>query len=467
MRRLAHPLIGDGRTRGASKLTPSTLCVMNLVILMSMSGLIQPDAAVVRASVSSDAMQANNPSHCDFSNLSENGRVVEFRSGASNLVPDDTNGLDDVFVHDVSTSTTGRVNVSSDGEQANDDTFSATLSGNGRYVAFSSKATNLAPDANAWEDVFVHDRATATTELVDVSSSGVQANDISYWPGISATGRYVAFVSLADNLVPGVGNGQFQIFRRDRVAGTTLLVSAGSTGGPGNDDSYAPTVSANGRYVAFYSVADDLVPADTNGEPDTFLTDMLTGLTRRVSVSSTGTQGNGQSLHPHMSINGRYVAFTSYASNLVPGDTNRVADAFLRDSVLGTTVRVSVSSNAMQANANAEALSISPDGGYVGVFSQANNLVPHDTNHAGDMFVANVSAGTLTRVSLSGAGRQANGVSLTCGLSTLARFVAFDSAATNLIRNDTNGFDDIFLRGPLSFASPAPRNDQELWDGIS
>ncbi len=185
-------------------------------------------------------------------------------------------------------------------------------------------------DTNDSVDVFVRDRKLGTTRRVSVSSTGAQGNSGSFGPAISSAGRYVSFSSDASNLVPGDTNAAQDVFVRDRKLGTTRRVSVSSTGAQGNSVSFDPAISSAGRYVSFSSFASNLVPGDTNGTVDVFVRDRELGTTRRVSVSSTGAQGNRLSFDPAISSAGRYVAFSSAASNLVPGDTNGSFDVFVR-----------------------------------------------------------------------------------------------------------------------------------------
>jgi Periplasmic component of the Tol biopolymer transport system len=250
-------------------------------------------------------------------------------------VPGDTNGTWDIFVRDWWAGTTTRVNVSSDGgQQADDFSFGAAISADGRYVVFGSVASNLVPgDTNGTYDIFVRDLSTGTTSRADVSSDGTQANGgfYNYTVAISADGRYVAFGSVASNLVPDDTNGRQDIFVRDRWAGTTSRVSLASDGSQANGHSMSTAISGDGRWVAFGALASNLVPGDTNGSQDIFLRDRWAGSTSRVSVASDGTQANGASFGPAVSNNrGPVVAFGSVASNLVPDDTNNTADTFVR-----------------------------------------------------------------------------------------------------------------------------------------
>jgi Tol biopolymer transport system component len=249
---------------------------------------------------------------------------------------------------------TQRLSVDSGGVQGNGNSYSPSTSIDGRYVAFHSHASNLVPgDTNGFYDVFVHDRITGATERVSVSTAGVQGNGDSsygYTPSISSDGRYVAFSSLATNLVSGDTNTFSDVFVRDRQNGTTERVSLDSGGAEGNGDSVAPVISGDGRYVAFESFASNLVAGDTNGTWDVFVRDRLAGTTERASVDSSAAEANGQSHWPAISSDGRYVAFQSYASNLVAGDTNGFADVFVHDRLNGMTERASVYTAGAQAN---------------------------------------------------------------------------------------------------------------------
>ena len=304
--------------------------------------------------------------------------------------------------------TTERVSVSSDGAQGNKDSFgSPAISSSGRFVAFKSDATNLVPgDTNRYEDVFVHDRKTGNTRRVSVTSGGAQGNGSSFEPVISAGGRFVAFGSFATNLVPGDTNDYEDVFVHDRRTGKTWRVSVSSGGSQGNVYSYGPAISPGGRFVAFSSSATNLVPRDTNDSGDVFVHDRRTGTTERVSVSSDGAQGNQQSSQPAISPGGRFVAFSSQATKLVPGDTNRWDDVFVHDRRTGTTERVSVSSGGAQGNKGSGSPTISPGGRFVAFSSAATNLVPGDTNGLIDVFVRDRRTGTTERVSVGSGGTQ-------------------------------------------------------------
>ena len=419
-------------------------------------------ALTQRVSVATDGTQANNNSSVNASPpISADGRYVAFASIASNLVPGDTNGTDDVFVRDLRSGTTERVSVATDGSQGNSYSESPAISADGRYVAFVSGASNLVPGhPNDFEDVFVRDRQSGTTQRVNVATDGTEANNGSFSPAISADGRYVAFESYGSNLVPGDTNDLGDVFVRDLRSGTTQRVSVATDGTQGNRLSgghFGPAISADGRYVAFESAASNLVAGDTNHTTDVFVRDLRSGTTQRVSVATGGTQANRNSDSPAISADGRYVAFDSYGSNLVPGDTNENYDVFVRDRQSGTTERVSVATDGTQANNDNYSPAISADGRYVTFQSDASNLVPGDTNGTWDVFVRDRQSGTTQRVNVATDGTQANSGSDSPAISADGRYVAFASYASNLVPGDTNHSEDVFVRD-LKGAPPPPSN---------
>jgi hypothetical protein len=408
-----------------------------------------------RVSVSSGGVEGNDVS--SGGQISADGRFVAFGSDATNLVVGDTNGVRDVFVHDRVGATTERLSISSAGVEADQLSQALAINADGRYVAFGSNATNLVPgDTNGCSDVFVRDRVAGTTERVSVSSAGAQAMGHSHGPAISSDGRFVAFYSHAANLVPGDTNGVGDVFVHDRQTGTTERVSVSSAGVQGNDWSHVPAISGDGLVVVFPSAATNLIAGDTNGMNDVFVHNRVTGVTERVSVSTAGQQGNDDSWLASVDSDGRFVAFRSHATNLVGGDTNGVEDVFVRDRLNGTTERVSVSSTGQQASGGSFSASISADGRYVLFFSSATDLVAGDTNAKYDVFLRDRLMSTTQRTSVSSTGQQANGHSNTehlSGISADGRYVAFDSSASNLVSGDTNSDSDVFVHEPAALVS--------------
>lgn len=418
-----------------------------LPFLMAAITLGQPTAfaqTTERVSVNSAGVQGDYGG--DRTSISADGRYVAFASGSSNLAPGDTNGLQDVFVHDRQTGQTSRVSVSSAGAQGNDRSTEPSISADGRWVAFESYASNLVfGDTNTELDVFIHDRLSGQTIRVSVDSGGVQGNDSSYQASVSSDGRYTAFSSIATNFVFSDTNSEWDVFVHDRQTGQTSRVTVDSAGVQGNYGGSYPSISADGIHVAFESYSTNLVPGDTNGKQDAFVHDRLTGQTSRVTVDSAGVQGNDSSYHPSISADSRYTTFASYATNLVTGDTNADQDVFVHDSQTGQTSRVSVDSAGIQGNNNSYDPSISSDGRYVAFYGSATNLAPGDTNSAYDVFVHDRQTSLTSRVSLTSAGAQGNNNSQEPSISADGRFVAFWSYANNLVPGDTNGWQDVFV----------------------
>lgn len=419
------------------------------------------DVRLQRVSVSSAAAEANGPSIQPA--VSADGRYIAFASDSSNLVPGDTPNRD-VFVHDRLTGMTELVSVASDRTPSNGPSFFPAISGDGRYVVFQSDATNLvAGDTNNATDIFLHDRTTGATTRVSVASDGTQGNGDSVTPSISANGRYVTFTSIASNLVPGDTNNDRDVFVRDLVAGTTELASVSSDGTHGNSASGGlgagpPKISGDGRYVVFGSIASNLVANDTNGWDDIFLRDRVAGTTERVSIATDGTQGNGHSMYGSVSDDGRFAAFFSDANNLVAGDTNATSDVFLRDRLMGVTVRLSEGPGGLQANGPSRFPVVSADGRTIAFQSDASNLVPYDTNATTDVFLYHMTGRSIERASVPDGGGEANGASTSGSLSSDGDVVAFQSDASNLVPNDGNAATDIFARGKaLAPATPTPR----------
>jgi Tol biopolymer transport system component len=368
---------------------------------------------------------------------------------------------------------TERVSVASDGAQGNMGSWSTSISADGRYVAFDSVADNLVVgDTNGYNDIFVHDRVTGETTRVSVASDGIQGNYYSINPSISANGRYVAFDSNASTLVLGDTNGCSDVFEHDRVTGETTRISVASDGTQGNESSFYPSVSADGRYVAFESASSNLVVGDTNDYVDVFVHDRVTGETTLISVATDGTQGIGGSYRPFISADGGNIAFVSGASNLVVGDTNGTEDIFVHDQESGETTRVSVASNGLQGNSSSGYLfsnpdifrpSISADGRFVAFQSQASNLVDGDSAmcwgwelkhpiyyNCSDIFVHDRQTGGTTRVSVASDGTQGNFDTYLQSISADGHFVEFESWASNLVAGDTNYANDIFVHDQLT-----------------
>jgi Tol biopolymer transport system component len=382
--------------------------------------------------------------------ISAHGRYVLFGTVALGLVESDGD-FNSLVVRDRFTGTDASAATNIDGSFINDNSFDQVMSADGRFVAYDSRATDVTPnDTNGTWDVFRKDMLTGVTTRVSIGLAGHPANGPSTNPAISADGTIVAFVSAASNLVYGHPARTLDVYVRNMRTGVTRLVSIGLGGHLANSVPQPQlAISADGRFVAWSSGASNLVTGDTNNLIDVFVRDLWLGVTRRVSVSTTNAQGNadsGFSANPAISADGRYVAFVSPASNLAPNDSNRVADVFVRDVVNGTTKRISLTSDGRQGNGDSSQVSMSADGRVVAFASAASNLVAGDTNGVYDIFVRDRDTGTTTRVSVGPGGRQANGASYGPAVSADGLHVAFESAASNLVDNDTNADYDVFVR---------------------
>lgn len=379
--------------------------------------------------------------------ISADGRFVAFTSAAV-LVAGDSNGFSDIYVRDRQAGTIERVSLGAASAQSNGNSFDPSISADGRFVVFSSSASNLvASDTNGVNDVFIHDRQGHITKRLSASVAG-QANGASDQGCISGNGLYVAFASVATNLVSADTNAVRDIFVHDIPTGVISRVSVDSFGAPGNGESASPCISSDGRFVVFQSIAANLISGDINGLPDIFVHDRVTFSTVRASNGDHGIDPNGASVNPSISADGQIIAFSSVANNLVVGDDNNVADIFARDSSTGQTKRISVDSNGTQVGLPAVYSVISGDGRFVAFSANANALVPGDNNNLEDIFVHDRWTGIVERVSVSTAGVEANGYSTATSLaiSNDGRTVVLESFANNLVSPDTNVKPDIFVR---------------------
>ncbi len=440
-------------------------------------------AAVERVSISPTEQEGNGASYGPVA-LSDDGRFVVFTSRATNFFGQPlTSALQNVFVRD---RRTGFTELVSRGDSAtannalpNGASYEPTISGNGRFVAFATDASNLIgnggqylPDINGRTDVYVRDRRGVTIRV-----SGPNEIGRSKRPQISRDGSVVAFTSDSFGLLPGDAAPEDDVYvavlDMDETTGRLTGVdhyekmSTSSTGTNANAPSELAGISADGRYVLFHSTATNLVSGDTNGAADLFLKDRETGEVTLVSRASdttddTGTTtpgeaGNGASTSGALSADGRYAVFLSDATNLVEDDTNGATDVFIRDLQTGETERVSINDNGEESDgANAVVLDptsfnfgvrpfVSDDGRFVGFASLATNLVFDDNNQVADLFVRDRQEGTTSRLSSTVTGLEGNGLSAGAGLSGNGRFVALTSDSDNLVAGDTNGESDVFL----------------------
>jgi Tol biopolymer transport system component len=400
-----------------------------------------------RVSVASGGIQANAES--DGASVSADGRLIAFSSTASNLVAGDTNATEDVFVRDRLLGTTKRVSISSAGAQANGASREPSISPNGRFVVFESSASNLVPnDTNGTIDVFRYDRTLGQIHRFSLAFDGAEPDASCRHPRISAAsdGRFVSFESAATNLVAGDANGVVDVFVRDSLLAVTERVSVSTGGTEGDLESHVGSLSADGRQIAFESSATNLVAGDGNGFRDVFVRDRVAATTERVSIATNGAEADADSLRASISGDGNTIAFDGAATNLVPGDTNGLTDVFAHDRLLGTTGRVSVGPGGVQGNGDSVRPVLSADGRQVAFGSQASTLVAGDANGTGDVFLHDRSNGATELASVSTGGTQANASSgPSASISADGSFVAFGSVASDLVPADTNGLRDCFV----------------------
>lgn len=343
-----------------------------------------------------------------------------------------------------------RVSVSSTGAEGNGssgpsgETRVHAVSDDGRYVAFLSQASNLVSgDTNNRLDVFRRDRQTGTTVRVSVGDAGQEGDKNSLGLAMSADGRFVAFSSDATNLVAGDANGVPDVFVWDAQTGTSTCVSRTPGGATGNGASAAPAISGDGLLVGFESFASDLVAVDGNGFSDVFLHDRASGVTSLVSATPGGAAGNGVSEMPALSADGSTFVFSSGATDLGPADPNNLRDLYVRDLTSGTMERVT--KPGVTFNGTSVEPSVSADGRWIAFSSGATNIVPN-TQTIGNVFLHDRQTGSFEIASLGLDGTDGNGPSFHASLSADAQWVAFQSSATDLVPGDTNIAYDVFVR---------------------
>ncbi len=410
-----------------------------------------------RVDVAQGGFEAKGVDHSwGAASISSDGRWALFGSPATNLVPGDTNAQSDVFLADLATGAVERISVDSSGAQSNGGSGPCCLTDDGHFACFESDATNLVSgDTNHTGDVFLRDRLASTTIRVSVADDGSEANGSSFGASISNDGRLVCFSSVASNLVANDTNGMTDIFVRDLIASTTVRVSVGALGVQGNGWSIDAQISSDGRYVAFDSLASNLIAGDDNGSSDVFRRDLLTGAIELVSASYSGGVAGGASTAPRISSDGRRIAFMSFARDVVAGDVNHHEDVFVRDLTSGQVWNASTSSFGVQANASSSLAAISPDGDRVLFESQATNLVAGDLLAHADAFQKNLLDGSTTRVSRSTTGADPNADSHPTALALDGRYALYWSNATNVVADDHNAGSDLFVVD-TSFATSTP-----------
>jgi Tol biopolymer transport system component len=475
-KRAARAVSGQQRPGARRLCARHTLSLLGCLLLLGTTQHASVQAQISLVSVTANNRQAEGRS--DSPATSADGRFVAFVSNASNIVNEgDRQNEFDVFVRDRSQGTVELVSISLTGTSGNADSSSPAISGDGNIVAFSSRASNLVDDdQNGVEDVFVRDRGAGTTQRISVGVDG-EANGASSFPRVSADGRFVVFQSQATNLVGDEDTPTADIFVYDRDSGATSKVSVPAAGGLANAASITPAISGDGTTVAFISSATNLIENDGNGVPDVFVR-VLAGTTiERVSVSSSGTPANEISFLPALNFDGNLVAFKSEAFNLVPNDTNGEPDTFVRDRNAGTTTRISVDDFGNQSNGLSGPPSISGDGCDVAFPSQASNLVLEDKNGHTDLFVVDRCErnGQRRIVRIGESPTNINGPNgevpdAPPSVSQNGQWIAFASNASDLVPDDLNNELDTFITGnplnppgsqPTATPTPSPSETPE------
>ena len=370
--------------------------------------------------------------------INADGRWVAFSSRASNLVPEDTNGVADVFVFDRQTQTMMRASVSSEGVQGNGPSTHPSMSADGRFVAFLSAASNLdaIDDTNQAPDIFLRDRRDGITLRVTVDRVGRQTDDESGRPAMSANGRLVVFASKARTLAPGGVEGTWQVYLRDPFVGISDRISGGLN----------PAISASGDTVAFEAMHLNGIQNDRGpfGMTNIYTYDHKTGAVNKISQYSYDGHWAGSSERATLNADGRVIAFES-GSALMAEDGNRERDIYIYDQEVGGLDIASRNGMHGSANGRSEYPSLSADGRFIAFVSEASNLVAWDTNKVADIFVHDRRSGATSRVNLGPHGEPANAPSSEPMLSADGRFLAFASQASNLLPKFTHQWTDIFV----------------------
>ena len=309
------------------------------------------------------------------------------------LSPNDTNSRNDIFLFDRNTNQTKRINISNSGLQANLSSSRPAVSANGQFIVYDSDSTNLVPnDTNGVSDIFIHDQFEQTVQRVSVNSQGEQSQSVSFGsflPSISNNGRFIVYRSDASNLSADKTNDYLDIFLYDRQTSQTKLITKGINGQESNEQSTTPMITNDGSIVVFASNASNLVENDTNNAIDVFSYSMVDQIISRLSLTDLGVQVEGGSYLPSISVDGRYVSYTSSSEELVQGDLNEKRDIFVHDLNLQKTERISLASDGTEGDKDALRSSISENGKYIVFDSQASNLVNNDANNTSDVFFVN------------------------------------------------------------------------------
>ncbi len=415
--------------------------------------------AIERINLDTMGNQASGP-FPGGARISADGNFAVWSTDSA-LDPSDNNGLHDVYLRDLNTNVVSRVSVDATGGDPDENSTSPAISADGRFVAFESRASDLLGagiDTNSLSDIFVRDVVNGVTTRVSVATGGAQSTSGfagSTSPSITGNGRYVAFSSGSDDLIVGDNNGNEDIFLHDRIANSTVRLNLGPLSAEASGgESSSPAIAENGSVVFFLSSATNLVPGVTSGNPNIFGRDLMSNSTFLASKTAAGAEPNGDCLFPSVSADGNLVVYASSASNLVPIETSMGYDIYLFDRSGDTTTLVSANVAGTPANGfTSNNARISGNGAVVGFTTDANNLLwePSDSG-VYDLYVKDLASGKIALVSVGLNGANPNGNS--DGFPDFTddgSAVIFSSLAGNLVPNDTNMSRDIFIGRMIKF----------------
>lgn len=391
--------------------------------------------------VSSDSSGILGNDHSGSPCMSPDGRFVAFSSQATNLVPGGTSGYQ-VFRKDLDSGEVALVSCDSTGNPGNGGSYAPAMSPDGRFVVFHSEATNLVPGGTAGRQVFRKDLLSGAVALVSCDAAGNPGNGASEYASLSSGGRYVAFDSVATNLVTPATSSR-QVFRKDLVTGAVALVSCDEAGNPGNSAgniAFNARITPDGAVVSFRSDATNLIPGGTTGRQG-FMKEMSTGEVELVSCDASRVEGDDNSGSPLLTPDLKYAVFASEADNLVPGSAGPDQQIFRKDLSSGEVVLVSCDAAGTLGNGRSEDPSVSSDGSCVAFTSPATNLVPGGTvSNRRSIFRKDLITGEVALVSCDSSGTQADQRSNSACISSGGLYVAFASVAGNLIPGGSSGW---------------------------
>jgi len=386
---------------------------------------------------------------------SANGRYVAFASMATNFDPADTDAVVDVFVKDLSTGDVRLASQTADGIKGNAISDRPSISADGRWVAFLSAADNLSPqDTDGYPDVFVKDLQTGQLVLASQATDGTKADVGVSAAALSADGSTVAFASKATNLSTDAGVGSSHVYVKRLDTGELTQVDGGTIARPDEQIGASdPSLSADGRVVAFVTDAAELDPVDTDLRSDVYVRDLASGEVRLASVNAAGVKGDSPSSGPSLSADGTLVAFETGSSNLLPEDTDSSSDVYVKNLATGSLRLASTDSTGSKANESASYPSLSPDGGFLAFSSDATNLGIDTPPLVKQVYRKDLATGELLPVSVTAEGIPGDYLSIEPSMAADGAVVAFYTPSTNLVPDGGNRVGDVIAR---EFAASPP-----------